>query len=84
MKTNKAPEKIYLIRNIPTPTSLNTTNDCRDKYLPEWYKEREKDSDIEYTRTDTFIDRACKFWEHKFPYLDIEMIKEFVDAMKGE
>ncbi len=54
-----APEKIYLIRNISTPTSLNTTNDCHEKYLQEWYKGREKEEDIEYTRTDAFIEKAC-------------------------
>ena len=53
-----APEKIYLIRNISTPTSLNTTNDCHEKYLQEWYKEREKDADVEYTRTDALMKRA--------------------------
>lgn len=30
------------------------------------------------------IDKACKFWEYKFPYIDIDTIKEFVDAMKGK
>lgn len=55
----EAPEKIYLIRNFTTSTSLNTTNDHRGKYLHEWYKSREKDADVEYTRTDAFIDKAC-------------------------
>lgn len=55
----EAPEKIYLIRNMPTPTALNTTNDCREKYLQEWYKGREKDADVEYVRTDAFIEKAC-------------------------
>lgn len=63
MKTNEAPEKIYLIRNITRPTSLNCTNDCRDKYLQEWYKVKEKDTDIEYTRTDAFIEKAINFVE---------------------
>lgn len=31
-----------------------------------------------------FIKKACEFWEHKFPYLDIDIIKEFVDTMKRE
>ena len=30
------------------------------------------------------IEKAYKFLMHKFPYLDIDTIKEFVDAMKGE
>ena len=59
MKINEAPEKIYLIRNFPSSTSLNTTNDYHGKYLHEWYKSREKDVDVEYIRTDAFIDNAC-------------------------
>ena len=59
MKINEAPEKIYLIRNFPSSTSLNTTNDYHGKYLHEWYKSREKDVDVEYIRTDSFIDNAC-------------------------
>ena len=55
----EAPEKIYLIRNFPRTTSLNTTNDYHGKYLQEWYTSREKESDIEYTRTDAFIEKAC-------------------------
>lgn len=31
-----------------------------------------------------FIEKACEFWGHKFPYIDIDIIKEFVDIMKGE
>lgn len=63
MKSNEAPEKIYLIRNISTSTSLNTTNDCHEKYLHEWYKGREKDADIEYTRTDALIEKAWDWIE---------------------
>ena len=61
MKANEAPEKIYLIRNFSNPTSLNTTNDHHGKFLNEWYKSREKDADIEYVRTDAFIEKACDF-----------------------
>jgi hypothetical protein len=39
--------------------------------MHEWTKQR-------------FIIKACEFWEHKFPYIDIDTIKEFVDTMKGE
>lgn len=60
MKTD-APEKIYLIRNFPRTTSLNTTNDYHGKYLQEWYESREKEADIEYTRTDAFIEKACEW-----------------------
>jgi 2-iminoacetate synthase ThiH len=59
METNEAPDKIFLIRNISSNTALNTTNDCHNKYLCEWYKSREKDTDVEYTRTDALIEKAC-------------------------
>lgn len=95
MKTNEAPEKIYLIRNIPTPTSLNTINDCHEKYLPEWYEGREKDADIEYIRTDAFIEKATQFINDKLQGKQIEwkdeycwslgsFIKQFKQAMEGE
>ncbi len=71
MKTTEAPEKIYLIRNFSSSTALNTTNDYHGKYLYEWYKSREKDADVEYTRTDVFIEKVydayCKVCGH-YPY----------------
>ena len=51
MKTNEAPEKIYL--------QENTTTDCYGEFWPEWFEARGKDTDIEYTRTDVFIKKAC-------------------------
>jgi len=91
MKANEAPEKIYLIRNISTPTSLNTTNDCHEKYLQEWYKGREKDTDIEYTRTDAFMEKACNYLQEnlwKVVYEDADFRQRFVtdfkNYMKGE
>ncbi len=56
IRDKEAPNKIYLIRNIPSNTSLNTCDDQHEKYRPEWYKTREKDIDIEYIRTDV----VCK------------------------
>jgi hypothetical protein len=61
----EAPEKIYLIRNITSSTSLNTTNDSHEKYLHEWYKSREKDMDVEYVRKDAFIERVINFLNYK-------------------
>ena len=85
MKANDAPEKIYLIRNLSTPTALNTTNDCHDKYLQEWYKGREKDTDIEYTRTDAFIEKACEFWDkNQRGFVTYKDIVDFKNYMKGE
>lgn len=90
----EAPEKIYLIRNISTSTALNTCNDCHEKYLQEWYKAREKDADVEYTRTDAFIERAADWitrngsyyigFEQGQPCIDKDFIEDFKNYMKGE
>ena len=92
----EAPEKIYLIRNFTTSTSLNTTNDHRGKYLQEWYKSREKDADIEYTRTDAFIDKMAIWFNNNFKVHDEygvisdsfdtkeEMFEDFKNYIKGE
>ena len=55
MKTN-APEKIYL--------QENTTTDCYDELWPEWFEAKAKDTDIEYTRTDAFIEKAVLYLIH--------------------
>jgi len=97
MKANEAPERIYLIRNISTPTSLNTTNDCHDKYLQEWYKGREKDADIEYIRTDAFIEKVLRYLDEYFFFNNSsysieskvfdskkEMLEDFKKYIEGE
>lgn len=78
----KAPEKIFLIRNIPTPTSLNTTNDCHEKYLPEWYEGREKDADIEYTRTDVAI-KAMQWKDEQHKDIE-EGLREIINALDAK
>ena len=55
MKANETPEKIYL--------QENTTTDCYDELWPEWFEARAKDNDVEYTRTDVFIEKACEWLE---------------------
>ena len=49
MKAN-APEKIYLFEN-----PVSDTPDDR------WLSKRSDENDIEYTRTDAFIEKACEF-----------------------
>lgn len=51
MKTNEAPEKIYLQDSIST----DTIGDL----WPEWFDAKVSDNSIEYTRTDAFIEKAC-------------------------
>ena len=48
MKANEAPERIYLFEN-----PIDDTPD----YM--WLSKRSCDNDIEYTRTDAFIEKAC-------------------------
>ena len=79
----KAPKKIYLQKN--------TTTDLYGEIWPEWFESRTQDADIEYTRTDAFIKKACKWLqEHSGDYLlypfcefDIgELVKDFKKAME--
>lgn len=50
MKTNEAPEKIYLVRTT--------------RIIDEWRKKPSQYAhNIEYTRTDAFIEKACKWLE---------------------
>lgn len=49
MKPNEAPEKIYLFEN-----PIDNTPDDR------WLSKRYCKDDIEYTRTDAFIEKACE------------------------
>ena len=59
--------------------------------------EKKYDNDVEYIRTDTFIDKACEWIkEHSYDYLEFgeagfgadfhypKMIEDFRKAMKGE
>lgn len=77
MKSN-APEKIYLEAIYPDngvlPNGLN--------YMP-------SPTDIEYTRTDAFIEKACEWLRNYInpaagTYLFDEDIEKFRKAMKGE
>lgn len=79
----EAPEKIYIC-----PSDLAGID-----YEEEWLEFPWGDNNIEYTRTDTFIEKACKWL--KFNYteylndtrigIDIdEMVKDFKMDMKGE
>jgi hypothetical protein len=78
-----APEKIYICQSDLAGID----------YEEEWLEFPWGDNNIEYTRTDTFIEKACKWL--KFNYteylndtrigIDIdEMVKDFKMDMKGE
>lgn len=84
MKAN-APEKIYLFEN-----PISNTPDDR------WLSKRSDENDIEYTRTDAFIEKACSGIEkllsgyiirnfHFGDSYDIDrLIDDFRKYMKGE
>lgn len=85
MKENEAPEKIYLFESLVNGT-----------LVLEWMPKRLTKNDIEYTRTDAFIEKACKFlsnaaniplWENYDDTFDcdtIKLIDNFRNYMKGE
>ena len=70
MKANEAPEKLYISTN-----SLDDTY-----YISDQYKRF-----IEYTRTDSFIEKAVKYIANHFlvPGMNNE-IEDFINYMKGE
>ena len=57
MKANEAPEKIYIFENpILDFTKLSI---------------KQSDNDIEYTQTNAFIKKACKFLDKELPITDL-------------
>ena len=86
MKANEAPEKIYV--HVRANKELGTT----------WHGKKITNGDIEYTRTDAFIEKACEFLDGCIPdYIDLKhanvdtfmnvdnkrFIDEFRKYMKG-
>lgn len=74
----EAPEKIYLEKVYPD-----------NGVLPNGLNYNPSPGDIEYTRTDAFIEKACKYLQKEvlddYPGVVWEgLIKEFKDYMKGE
>ena len=83
MKANEAPEKIYR-----TTTYLDN-----DKGKTLWKETPVKGAEnIEYTRTDAFIEKACKWLEKHVTYIHprkgteecIVNLARFMNDMKGE
>ena len=83
MKPNEAPEKIYLFEN-----PIDNTPDDR------WLSKRYCKDDIEYIRTDSFIEKACDayckvcgHYPHKTPThicrQDCDYFEEFKRYLKG-
>ena len=58
MKANEAPEKLYFGES--------------DKGILDIYSTKESDNEVEYTRTDAFIEKACEFLDGCIPdYIDL-------------
>lgn len=63
MKANEAPEKLY-ITNDEKRFSDKCHSASTEKYV---------DNDIEYTRTDAFIEKVFEFFgEHLWEYIDVK------------
>lgn len=75
MKAN-APEKLY-ITNDEKRFSDKCPSASTEKYI---------DDDIEYTRTDAFIEKACEWLENNLQGIAIGSIyiEDFRKYMKGE
>ena len=82
----EAPEKIYI-------------DDFGSELSFDWHKEHCYEKDIEYIRTDVFIEKALKFLDGSIPdyielkhanvdtFMDVDnerFIKDFINHMKGE
>ena len=87
MKANGAPEKLYI--------------DSREYWMKSWtaFTTKAKGDDIEYIRTDAFIEKVCEFLDGCIPdYIDLKhanvdtfmdvdnkrFIDEFRNYMEGE
>lgn len=77
MQENEAPEKLYFGE--------------RDKGILNIYSYKESDDEIEYTRTDAFIDKACEFLKDRiehdsidYPMATNHLIEDFKKYMKGK
>ena len=82
MKANEAPYKIYI-------TNFDIEALPKEEQLSErWHEVSTQDTDIEYTRTDAFIEKADEFIGSFFHPDDTELrnclLKKFHEYMKGE
>ena len=99
MEANEAPEKIYL--QVCGDCQDNECDNCKFEDLEDnvtWCKDKIFDKDVEYTRTDAFIDKVCELltrmiWEVTYEDLEgnsihhydkMEFIEEFKKAMEEQ
>lgn len=99
MKTNEAPTKIYL--QVCGDCPQTDCDNCKFEDFEDnitWCKDKIFKKDIEYTRTDAFIEKACGWlrenknkyvynWGRQGGYIPTcsnLLIKDFKKYMKGE
>ena len=72
MKANEAPEKLYFGES--------------DKGILDIYSTKESDNEVEYTRTDAFIEKACEWLENNLQGIvgGSIYIDDFRKYMEGE
>ena len=73
MITNEAPEKIYL-----NPLLMEDG----ESIVRRCTFERQRDSQVEYTRTDAFIEKACKFLNSSSILRNTNIVEKFKEYMK--
>ena len=81
--TMEAPEKIYMTPSFGEPDNVLLASFSKSHL--DFHR------DIEYTRTDFFIDKACAFIRERLNFDDAwfvlikdKVIKDFKNYMKGE
>ena len=79
MKANEAPEKIYL-----NPLLMEDG----ESIVRRCTFERQRDSQIEYTRTDVFVEKAATWIANRYQvngsYLCADDVEDFRKYMEGE
>jgi predicted Rossmann-fold nucleotide-binding protein len=84
----KAPDKIYL--QVCGDCKDNDCKNCKFEDLEEitWCKDKIFEKDIEYIRTDAFIEKACEWLQnHTMKELcmkeeDSGLVQEFIESFK--
>lgn len=81
MKATEAPEKIYV--QLPSRNWIGKTwneTPIKDGDNPNW----KNATNIEYTRTDAFLNKACDWMDEHCKLLTSKDYEDFKTYMKGE
>lgn len=78
------PEKIYL--QVCGDCNANDCENCKFEDLEDnvtWCKDKIFDKDIEYTRTDAFIKKACEWLKEQDEIIGISFTEDFILRFKN-